>query len=136
MAKELLFSVTKKDLEISFFSGTGKGGQNRNKSQACVRLLHRESGATGTGQRERSREQNLREAFETLVRSPKFRTWHAKKITELTKTADDREAERLRLEQEVDAMMRPENILVEVQDEDGNWYAQDDNGDASDELES
>jgi len=29
--RELAFSVTKKDLEITYFSGTGKGGQHRNK---------------------------------------------------------------------------------------------------------
>ena len=33
--KELLFSVTKKDFSITWFSGTGAGGQYRNKHQNC-----------------------------------------------------------------------------------------------------
>jgi hypothetical protein len=41
MNKKLLFSVTKKDLEITWFSGTGKGGSSiqqadRHYSQPCT----------------------------------------------------------------------------------------------------
>jgi len=60
MAKQLLFSVTKKDLEIEYFSGTGAGGQYRNKHQNCVRLKHPDSGAIVTGQSNRERSSNLR----------------------------------------------------------------------------
>jgi protein subunit release factor A len=47
MKKELLFSVTKKDFNVDYFSGKGAGGQYRNKHQNCVRLKHIESGAYG-----------------------------------------------------------------------------------------
>lgn len=53
------------DFSIEWFSGTGKGGQHRNKHQNCVRLTHRPTGIvqTITG---RERASNLRQAFETL----------------------------------------------------------------------
>ena len=124
MGRELLFSVTKKDLDISFFSGTGKGGQNRNKHQNCVRMQHKESGVMITAQRERSREQNLRIAFESLIEHPKFKTWHRKKTAELMASKEEIEREKQRLEDLVNEAMKPENIKIEVKDENGNWYAE------------
>ena len=38
MTKELLFHAERKDFRIDYFSGTGAGGQYRNKHQNCVRL--------------------------------------------------------------------------------------------------
>jgi len=86
MAKELLFSVTKKDLDINFFSGTGAGGQYRNKHKNCVRMAHKESGARSVGQSHREMQANLREAFQTLVKHPKFRMWHNLKVHEVENT--------------------------------------------------
>jgi len=60
------FCYTKKDFKIEWFSGTGPGGQNRNKVQACVRITHILSGITATGQRDRSRATNFRNAFNDL----------------------------------------------------------------------
>ena len=74
--KTLLFSVTKNDFEISLFSGTGNGGQNRNKHQICVRMSHPPSGAFSTGQRERTLTANMRDAFKSIVENKKFKTWH------------------------------------------------------------
>jgi protein subunit release factor B len=108
--KELLFSVTKKDLEISYFSGTGPGGQHRNKSQNCVRIRHPESGAIATGQDERSKEQNLRNAFTRLANHPKFRTWLKIKTSELSL---DKEAIRRAIERKVEEAMKEENLKIE-----------------------
>jgi peptide chain release factor 1 len=60
--------LTKKDFEIQWFSGTGAGGQHRNKHQNCCRIKHIESGITCVGQNSRSREANKREAFQNLAR--------------------------------------------------------------------
>lgn len=60
-------SYTKKDFELTWFSGTGKGGQNRNKHQNCCRIKHIETGLMVVGQRSRDRTENLRVAFHRLV---------------------------------------------------------------------
>lgn len=112
MERELLFSVTKKDLEISFFSGTGAGGQHRNKHQNCVRMCHPESGARATGQSNKKRQANLRGAFQTLIKTAAFRTWQAQKIEEIQSGQTTRQA--------VDRMILPENLKVESR-EDGVW---------------
>lgn len=53
------------DLDIQFFSGTGPGGQNRNKVQASCRLRHVPTGLVRTAQT-RSRETSLKMAKEAL----------------------------------------------------------------------
>jgi protein subunit release factor A len=73
--RELLFSVTKKDLVIETMRGSGKGGQNRNKRDTAVRITHPPSGAVGVSQDERSQLQNKRQAFRRLAESDKFMTW-------------------------------------------------------------
>jgi peptide chain release factor 1 len=58
-------SISEKDLQIEWFSGTGKGGQNRNKVQACCRLTHIPSGITKSAQC-RTRSQSYAEALNSL----------------------------------------------------------------------
>ena len=112
MAKKLLFSLTKKDFDIQYFSGTGAGGQHRNKHQNCVRIIHSESGASATGQNSRSRQTNTREAFQNLIKKPTFKNWHkiecARKMGNLVDID-------LWIEKELN-----ENIKVEVF-KDGKW---------------
>lgn len=55
------------DFEISFFSGTGPGGQNRNKVQACARIKHLPTGITRSAQT-RSRENSVRLAMEAILK--------------------------------------------------------------------
>jgi len=75
MTKKLLFSVTKKDLVIEYFSGTGAGGQYRNKHQNSCRCKHPPSGAIGICQDQRSKTQNTKIAFRRMVESETFQKW-------------------------------------------------------------
>jgi protein subunit release factor A len=59
--------LTKKDFKLEWFSGTGKGGQNRNKRQNCCRITHIETGIRAVGQNGRDRVENQRVAFKTLA---------------------------------------------------------------------
>lgn len=68
MARELIFQVTKKDLEIDYFSGTGAGGQHRNKHMNCVRIKHIPTGIMTQCQSHRERAANFREAFQKLAK--------------------------------------------------------------------
>lgn len=75
MARERIerFSYTKKDFVLDWFSGSGAGGQHRNKHQNCLRLTHLPSGITVTSQDARDRPTNQRLCFERL--RPKLEVW-------------------------------------------------------------
>ena len=64
--RTLLRSWTKDDFVLEWFSGTGAGGQHRNKHQNCLRLREKGSGLVVVAQGNRSRRANLREAFEKM----------------------------------------------------------------------
>ena len=106
-----VFSVTKKDLEITYFSGHGAGGQHRNKHKNCVRIKHPETGVVVTGQEQRSLEQNKKMALNRLILNPKFRTWlhiqHSKALL------GEREYER-QIQKRVDEQMNDKNLLIET----------------------
>ena len=59
---------TKKDFKIEWFSGTGGGGQYRNKHQNCCRITHLETGLRTQETRHRERPANQKSAFNKLVR--------------------------------------------------------------------
>jgi protein subunit release factor B len=67
MEKTLVFSATKKDFEITWYSGTGPGGQHRNKHQNCCRIKHIASGLMTTCTEYRERTANLKCAFRKLA---------------------------------------------------------------------
>lgn len=73
--RSLLFSVTLKDCDVQTKRGTGKGGQNRNKRDTAVRIVHRASGAVGESQEERSQLQNKRTAFKRMAETKEFKAW-------------------------------------------------------------
>ncbi len=111
MKKELLFSITK-SIKIEHFSGTGAGGQHRNKHQNCVRLHHSASGVIVTGQSNRERVANRRKAIKNLLKHPKFKMWHHLKTHEFLSGQS--------IEDVVAEMMAPVNLKIES-NEDGKW---------------
>lgn len=71
--RTLLFSVTLADCDVQTFRAGGKGGQNQNKRDTGVRIIHRASGARGEARDERSQLQNKRAAFKRMTGHPLFR---------------------------------------------------------------
>ena len=59
--------LTAKDFKLEWYSGTGKGGQHRNKHQNCCRITHIETGLMAVGTSSRERASNQQEAFTTLA---------------------------------------------------------------------
>jgi protein subunit release factor B len=64
MNKEL--HLRKSDFRLEWFSGTGKGGQHRNKHQNCCRIIHIATGLKAQGTQARDRPTNQRVAFHRL----------------------------------------------------------------------
>ena len=58
--------LTKKDFRLEWYSGTGAGGQHRNKHQNCCRIIHIDTGFVERGTSHRDRPSNQREAFTKL----------------------------------------------------------------------
>jgi peptide chain release factor 1 len=54
------------DLKISWFSGTGKGGQRKNKVMTCCRMVHVPSGLSETRSHGKSREQNYQDCKSSI----------------------------------------------------------------------
>lgn len=115
--KELLFSVRKKDLVFEYFSGTGPGGQHKNKCQNSCRCKHPPSGAIGACQEHRSKEQNTKEAFKRMANSDAFKKWIR---LEASRTTGELEEIRKKVDREI------ENIKVEVK-ENNKWTEVDKN---------
>lgn len=62
-----MFELNRKDLHFDWFSGTGAGGQHRNKHMNCLRLKHIPTGIRVTAQNSRDRVSNERDAMEKLT---------------------------------------------------------------------
>lgn len=114
--RELLFSLIQgKDFKLDYFSGTGAGGQHRNKHQNCVRIRHHASGVIVTGQSHRERKANEREALGNLVNHPEFKAWNIIKAHEIMSGE--------KIEDLVRKSMGPENLKVEIMKE-GVWVVE------------
>ena len=105
--RELLFSVTKKDLQVETFRSGGPGGQNQNKRNTGVRIRHPESGAVGESRTYRTQGENKKEALRRLIKHPKWILWHNRRFLEEINQAGD-------IERRVDEMMQPGNLKIET----------------------
>jgi len=112
-----VFSVGKKDLTITYFSGTGAGGQHRNRHMNCVRIKHNATGIIVTGQSHRDRASNQKEALKNLARNKRFLAFCNMKLVE-----QEREET---IPERVDKMMSENNLLIEVK-KDGKWTVEGD----------
>lgn len=61
------FEITKKDLRIDFYRGSGNGGQNRNKRDTACRITHIPTNTVTQAQEHRTQEQNKKAAFLRLA---------------------------------------------------------------------
>lgn len=110
MMKKLLFSITKKDFDITYFSGKGGGGQHRNKHKNCVRLKHKDTGIITTGQDQKSQKQNLKNAFIRMTKHPDFNFY-------IKKRASGELLNEYEINKKVDEMMKEENLKIEYEGE-------------------
>lgn len=76
-----VLEIREEDFKIEWYSGTGAGGQHRNKHQNSCRITHIPTGITTTAQC-RSRVTSLNEAKEALIEQLKQKNYMQKK-TEL-----------------------------------------------------
>ena len=113
MSKQLLFSLNKKDFIIQPFIDSGNGGQKRNKTMSCCRIIHPDSGARAEGTRQRSFFQNRNDAFKRLVEKSEFQKWHKIKVAKALGNMIDEESW-------VDQQMDLRNLRFEVK-ENGKW---------------
>lgn len=96
------FTTGLKDCKVSYFSGSGAGGQHRNKHMNCVRLFHEPSGVRVTAQDHREKRENEIDAMRRLASNPLFKFWASEKIKEM----EGKET----IEQAVSEQMKPENL--------------------------
>jgi peptide chain release factor 1 len=59
--------VTKKDLRIDFYRGSGPGGQNKNKRDTACRITHIPTGLAATAEENRTQAKNKEAAFKRLA---------------------------------------------------------------------
>lgn len=111
--RERITLVSKKDLDVSYFCGSGPGGTNRNKVATGVQIKHRSSGAIGRSSDSRSQHDNKITAFKRLREHPKMKLWLSKKLFELR--------ERETMEEAVDRETTPDTLKFEVKNEKGKW---------------
>lgn len=125
MARELLFSLTApKDLTVQTFRSGGKGGQNQNKVESGVRIIHEASGARGESREERAQLQNKRKALRKLVADPRFKFWVHERALELEGKASALDFSNLSAE-DIQVLLDekdPDNFKVEVHKH-GEWVA-------------
>jgi len=114
MARELAFSLTKKDFRFDYFRAGGPGGQNQNKTSSACRVTHIASGISAESREHRTQLENKHAAFKKLGNKPQFRAWINKQLNDLFKESP---------EEVVEKQMKRDNLLIECRDADGSWVS-------------
>jgi len=83
--------------------------------------MHRDSGAMATAQDSRSKESNLKEAFQRVIATDKFKTWHKMAVARAMMTSEEKRQEKEKIENEVNESMNERNLKIEVQNSSGVW---------------
>lgn len=104
---------TAKDFDVSYYCGSGPGGQARNKVASGVQIIHRETGAIGRASDSRSQADNKKNAFARLLATPRMKFFIAAKLYEIQQNET--------MEETVLREARDENLKFEVKDETGKW---------------
>lgn len=111
--REKLFSVSIHDCRVDTYRGSGKGGQNRNKRDTAVRIVHVPSGAVGQCEENRTQWQNKKVAFRRMAETEKFQRWIR---MEAAKKTGELERIKAKVEKEI-----RKNTKIEEKDERGLW---------------
>lgn len=112
IVQEKINILNKKDLDISYFVGSGKGGENKQKNATGVQIIHKETGAIGRCSENRSQLQNKKQAFLNLCKTPKMKIWINKKLYEIRNKKT--------IEEVVEEQMDAKFLQIEKK-EDGKW---------------
>jgi peptide chain release factor 1 len=59
-------TVRKEDFDITYYRGSGPGGQHRNKTDSAVRFLHRPTGNVTQSEEHKKQGQNKKAAFKRM----------------------------------------------------------------------
>ena len=102
-----------KDFDVSYFCGSGAGGQARNKVASGVQIIHRETGAIGRASDSRSQAENKKRAFERLLETPKMKFWIAREVYRVKQGET--------LEKTIENDTKPENLKYEIKNAVGQW---------------
>ena len=81
--RERIRLASKEDFAVSYFCGSGKGGQAKNKVASGVQIIHRETGALGRASDSRSQADNKKMAFRRLLETNKMKIWLNRKLFEV-----------------------------------------------------
>ena len=111
--KERVTILSLKDLDVSYFCGSGAGGQARNKVASGVQMRHEESGAIGRASDSRSQHDNKQSAFKRLLADPRMKFWLARRVQEVRMGET--------LEATIAKETTPENLKYEIKNATGQW---------------